>query len=68
MMLRPRPAAEGGEALIRESPGGRMGGDASAGFQDVAGDGEFVGGCADVAKRIMQDEIFQMDKFAIDPE
>jgi hypothetical protein len=30
-----------------------MGGDATAGFQDVAGDGEFVGGGADISKRIM---------------
>ena len=30
-----------------------MGGDATAGFQDVAGDGEFVGGCADISKRVM---------------
>ena len=45
-----------------------MGGDASAGFQDVAGDGEFVGGCADIAKRVMQDEVFEMDEFTIDPE
>ena len=34
-----------------------MGGDAAAGFQDIAGDGEFVGGCADIAKRVMQDEV-----------
>ena len=45
-----------------------MGGDASAGFQDVAGDGEFVGRRADISKRIMQDEVFEMDEFAIDPE
>lgn len=45
-----------------------MGGDAASGFQDVAGDGEFVGGCADVAERIMQYEVFQMNEFAIDPE
>lgn len=45
-----------------------MGGDATAGFQDVAGDGEFVGGCADVAKGIMQDEIFEMNEFTVDPE
>ena len=45
-----------------------MGGNASAGFQDVAGNGEFVGGRSDVSKCIMQDEIFEMNKFAIDPE
>jgi hypothetical protein len=45
-----------------------MGRDATTGFQDVAGDGELVGGCADVAKGIMQDEVFEMDEFTIDPE
>jgi len=45
-----------------------MGGNATAGFQDIAGDGEFVGGRADVAKRVMQDEVFEMDEFAINPE
>ncbi|MUO72050.1 hypothetical protein BBI12_019730 [Agrobacterium vitis] len=45
-----------------------MSGDASAGFQDVAGDGELVGGGADVAKGIVQDEVFEMDEFAVDPE
>jgi hypothetical protein len=45
-----------------------MSGDASAGFQDVAGDGEFMGGSTDVPERVMQDEVFEMDKFAVDPE
>ena len=54
--------------MSRESPGRGMGGDATAGFQDVAGDGEFMGGCADVAECIMQDEVFEMDEFPIDPE
>ncbi len=54
--------------MIREGPGGGMGGDATASFQDVAGDCEFVGGCTDVAKRVMQDEVLEMDEFAVDPE
>lgn len=45
-----------------------MSGDATAGFQDVAGDGEFVGGCADISKRVMQDEVFEMNEFTVDPE
>ena len=45
-----------------------MGGDAAAGFQDVAGDGEFMGGSTDVPERVMQDEVFEMDKFAVDPQ
>ena len=45
-----------------------MSGDASAGFQDVAGDGEFVGRCADVPEGIMQDEVLEMNEFTVDPE
>ncbi len=45
-----------------------MGGHAASGFQDVAGDGEFVGGCADISKRVMQDEVLEMNEFAVDPE
>jgi hypothetical protein len=29
---------------------------------------EFVGGCADISKRVMQDEVFEMHEFAVDPE
>ncbi|MBW8300895.1 MAG: hypothetical protein K0M60_14935 [Hydrogenophaga sp.] len=45
-----------------------MGSNAASGFQDVAGDGEFVGGRADVTKRVMQDEVFKMNEFTVDPE
>ena len=45
-----------------------MGGNAASGFQDVASDGEFVGGCANISKRIMQDEVLEMDEFTIHPE
>ncbi len=54
--------------MSRERPTGWMGGDATAGFQDVTGDGEFVGGGTDVPERIMQDEVFEMDEFTVDPE
>ena len=43
-------------------------GDATAGFQDFAGDRQFVGGGADVPERVMQDEVFEMHEFTIDPE
>ncbi len=43
-----------------------MSGDVSAGFQDVAGDGEFVGRCAEVAQRVMQDEVLELHEFAVD--
>ena len=45
-----------------------MGGDATTGFQDIAGDGEFVGRCANISKRIMQDEVLEMHEFTIDPQ
>ena len=45
-----------------------MGGDATAGFEDVAGDGEFVGRGADVSEGVVQDEVLEMHEFAIDPE
>ena len=45
-----------------------MGGDAASGFQDVAGNGEFMGGSTDVPERVMQDEVFEMNEFTVDPE
>jgi len=45
-----------------------MSGDAASGFQDVAGNGEFMGGGTDVPQGIMKDEVLEMDKFAVDPE
>ncbi|MHC2296147.1 hypothetical protein ACVJBD_000353 [Rhizobium mongolense] len=65
---RPRLAAEGTETLGRQCPAGRLGRNASAGFQDVAGDGEFVGRSADVAGGVVEDEVFEMDEFAVDPQ
>lgn len=54
--------------MIREGPGGGMGGDATASFQDVAGNGEFMGGSTDIPERVMQDEVFEMNEFTVDPE
>ena len=45
-----------------------MGCDAASGFQDVAGNGEFMGGSTDVPERVMQDEVFEMNEFTVDPE
>jgi len=42
--------------------------DATARFQDVAGDGQFVGGGADIARGVVEDEVFEMHEFAIDPQ
>ena len=45
-----------------------MGGNAPAGAQHIAGDGEFVGGCANIAGGVVEDEVFQVNEFAVDPE
>jgi hypothetical protein len=45
-----------------------LGGDAPACAQDVAGDCQFVGGCANILRGVVEDEIFEMDEFAVDPE
>gem|GEM_PF-2362966 len=39
-----------------------------AGAQNIAGDGEFVGWGAGIAKGVVEDEVFEMDEFAIDPQ
>jgi hypothetical protein len=45
-----------------------LGGDAPAGAQHVAGDGQFVGGCANISGIVVEDEVFEVDEFAVDPE
>jgi len=42
-------------------------GDAPAGAKNVAGDCQFVGGCANIADIVVEDEIFEMDEFTVDP-
>jgi hypothetical protein len=42
--------------------------DASAGAQHVTGDRQFMRGCADIAGGVMEDEVFKMNQFAIDPQ
>ncbi|CUX06971.1 conserved hypothetical protein [Agrobacterium fabacearum S56] len=37
-------------------------------MQHVAGDGEFVDGGAGIAKRVVEDEVFEMDELAVDPQ
>ena len=45
-----------------------MAGDAPTGAQHVAGDGEFVRRGSDIAGGVVEDEVFEMDEFAVDPE
>ncbi|MBU3995162.1 MAG: hypothetical protein KKF42_05215, partial [Actinobacteria bacterium] len=35
---------------------------------DVAGDGQLVGRCAIIAGGVVEDEVFEMDEFAVDPQ
>ncbi|QFI70523.1 hypothetical protein EKH55_5649 (plasmid) [Sinorhizobium alkalisoli] len=44
-----------------------MPGDAPTGAQDVAGDGELVGGGTYVASGVVEDEVFEVNQFAINP-
>lgn len=45
-----------------------MAGDPPTRVQDVTGDCQFVGGCANISDIVVEDEIFEMDKFAVDPQ
>jgi hypothetical protein len=45
-----------------------MGGNAPAGAQHVAGDCQFMGGCANIPDIVVEDEIFEMDELAIDSQ
>ncbi len=45
---------------------GSLAGDAPAGFQNIAGDGQFVGEGADVAGGVVQHQVFEVDEFAVD--
>lgn len=56
------------DAVGRERPAGEMGSDAPAGAQHVVGDCQFVGGCANISDIVVEDEVFEVDEFAVDPE
>ncbi|OOO20325.1 UNVERIFIED_ORG: hypothetical protein BTE55_30000 [Rhizobium sophorae] len=45
-----------------------MAGNAAATAQHVAGDGQFVGWSAVVSGGVVEDEVFEMNQFAVDPE
>ena len=64
---RPR-LPEGAQAVGAEGPGRRLAGDAAASAQHVAGDGQFVGRGTDVGAGGVQDEVLEMDEFAVEPQ
>jgi hypothetical protein len=41
---------------------------APAGAQHVAGDCQFMGGCANIPRGVMEDEVFEMDQVTFDPQ
>jgi hypothetical protein len=45
-----------------------VGGDAPAGAQHVTGDCQFVGGRANILRGAMEDEVFKIDEFTVDPQ
>jgi len=45
-----------------------LAGDSPTRAQEVAGDCQFVGRGADVAGGVVEDKVFEMDQFAVDPE
>ncbi|MNL45988.1 hypothetical protein D3C87_1686700 [compost metagenome] len=50
--------SESADAVCRQRPAGKLGGDAPAGSQHVASDGQFVGRRADIAGGVVEDEVF----------
>ncbi len=56
------------EAVGGERPAGRLGCDAPAAAQHVAGDGQFMGRGADVVAGVVQHQVLKMDEFAVYPQ
>jgi hypothetical protein len=54
--------------LLRTAPSPATGQKSVGSAKDVAGDGEFVGWGAGIAKGVVEDEVFEMDEFAVDPQ
>ncbi|RVL57697.1 hypothetical protein CN137_25470 [Sinorhizobium meliloti] len=59
--------AEAAEAFGAERPTGSLRRNAPARLQHVAGDGEFMGGRANIFCGVMKDEVLEVDEFAVDP-
>ena len=56
------------ECLLAKTPNPATALQSAGGSSKRGGDGEFVGGCADLAGGFMEDKVFEMDKFAVDPQ
>jgi hypothetical protein len=65
---RPRLPAKAAQTVGTQRPARRLRCDPSAGFQDVAGDGQLMGRRADVGAGVMQHQVLEMHEFAVDPQ
>lgn len=63
-----RGLSQNPDTVRRQRPTRRLARNASACSQNVAGDGDFVGWRAGIAKRIVKDEVFEMHQLAVDPQ
>ena len=52
----------------REPPLGGLAGDAPAGAQHITGDCQFVDRHPNISCGTMEDEVFEIDEFAVDPQ
>jgi len=67
-VARSAAAPQAGKPGGRQRPVGFFRGDAAAGAQDDMGAGELVGGGADVHASVMENQIFEVDELAVQPQ
>jgi len=67
-VARSAAAPQAGKPGGRQRPVGFFRGDAAAGAEDDMGAGELVGGGADVHAGVMENQIFEMDELAVQPQ
>ncbi len=63
-----RRLSQSADSLCGQRPVCRLRSDAPASPRNVADAGDFVGGCANIPRGIMDDEVFEIDEFAVDPQ
>ena len=63
-----RRLSQSSNTLGRKRPVRRLRGDPPAGAQHVTSDCQLMGRCANIAGSVMENEIFEMDEFTVDPK
>ncbi|MNV41024.1 hypothetical protein D3C71_1326460 [compost metagenome] len=63
-----RRLSQSSDTVGRVGPAGWLGGDPPAGSQYVTSDCQLMGRCANIPRGVMEDEVFEMDELAVDPE